>query len=97
MSISVADLLSDSAEARFEQANALARPPERTASAHRYSLPVAVLAMVTKTDLLKGFMSHAARWIKPDAMPSGGFTFPGMPVSPISRTGIRTLTCSLPS
>ncbi|PQK74308.1 type VI secretion system membrane subunit TssM [Pantoea ananatis] len=74
MSISVADLLSDSAEARFEQANALR---DRLNELHQHTgIHFPVYIMVTKTDLLKGFMSYHGSLDKARRDAIWGFTFP---------------------
>ena len=74
MSISVADLLSDSAEARFEQASALR---DRLTELHQHTgIHFPVYIMVTKTDLLKGFMSYYGTLDKARRDAIWGFTFP---------------------
>ena len=74
MTISVADLLSDSAEVRYAQANALRK---RMAELHQQTgIHFPVYIMVTKTDLLKGFMSYFARLEKNQREQIWGFTFP---------------------
>ncbi|WP_067703435.1 MULTISPECIES: type VI secretion system membrane subunit TssM [unclassified Erwinia] len=74
MTISVADLLSDSAEARFAQATALR---QRMAELHQQTgIHFPVYIMVTKTDLLKGFMSYFSRLDKDQREQVWGFTFP---------------------
>ncbi|MGG6178424.1 type VI secretion system membrane subunit TssM [Pantoea allii] len=74
MTISVADLLSDSAEARFEQANALR---ERLTELHQHTgIHFPVYIMLTKTDLLKGFMSYFGTLDKARRDAIWGFTFP---------------------
>ncbi|MDJ0041919.1 type VI secretion system membrane subunit TssM [Pantoea allii] len=74
MTISVADLLSDSAEARFEQANALR---ERLTELHQHTgIHFPVYIMLTKTDLLKGFMSYYGTLDKARRDAIWGFTFP---------------------
>jgi type VI secretion system protein ImpL len=73
MTISVADLLSDSAEARFAQATALR---ERMAELHQHTgIHFPVYVMVTKTDLLKGFMSFFNAIDKSQRDAIWGFTF----------------------
>lgn len=73
MTISVADLLSDSAEARFAQASALR---ERMAELHQQTgIHFPVYVMVTKTDLLKGFMSYFGSIDKARRDAIWGFTF----------------------
>jgi len=73
MTISVADLLSDSAEARFAQASALR---ERMAELHQQTgIHFPVYVMVTKTDLLKGFMSYFGSMDKARRDAIWGFTF----------------------
>ncbi|MEJ5064722.1 type VI secretion system membrane subunit TssM [Erwinia sp. MYb375] len=77
MTISVAELLSDSAEARHAQATALR---QRMAELHQQTgIPFPVYIMVTKTDLLKGFMRYFARLDKPQREQIWGFTFPWEP------------------
>ncbi|KGD82450.1 type VI secretion system protein ImpL [Pantoea sp. PNA 14-12] len=74
LTISVADLLSDSAEARYEQANALR---ERLNELHQHTgIHFPVYVMVTKTDLLKGFMSYFGSMEKARRDAIWGFTFP---------------------
>ena len=74
ITISVADLLSDSAEARQRQASALR---SRMAELHQQtSIHFPVYLMVTKTDLLKGFMSYFASLDKAQRDQTWGFTFP---------------------
>ncbi|MGF6562833.1 type VI secretion system protein ImpL [Erwinia aphidicola] len=74
MTISVADLLSDSAEVRHAQASALRK---RMAELHQQTgIHFPVYIMVTKTDLLKGFMSYFARLDKSQRDRIWGFTFP---------------------
>ena len=77
MTISVADLLSDSAEVRYAQANALRK---RMAELHQQTgIHFPVYIMVTKTDLLKGFMSYFARLEKNQREQIWGFPFRGKP------------------
>ena len=77
MTLSVAELLSDSAEARHAQATALR---QRMAELHQQTgIPFPVYIMVTKTDLLKGFMRYFARLDKPQREQIWGFTFPWEP------------------
>ncbi|MFD1802731.1 type VI secretion system membrane subunit TssM [Mixta tenebrionis] len=77
MTISVADLLSDAPEARYAQANALR---QRMQELHQYTgIHFPVYIMVTKTDLLKGFMSYFATLDKPQRDGIWGFTFPWEP------------------
>lgn len=77
MTISVAELLSDSAEARHAQATALR---QRMAELHQQTgIPFPVYIMVTKTDLLKGFMRYFARLDKLQREQIWGFTFPWEP------------------
>ncbi|MBK4726672.1 type VI secretion system membrane subunit TssM [Pantoea agglomerans] len=77
MTISVAELLSDSAEARHAQATALR---QRMAELHQQTgIPFPVYIMVTKTDLLKGFMRYFSRLDKPQREQIWGFTFPWEP------------------
>ncbi|MCX8955879.1 type VI secretion system membrane subunit TssM [Erwinia psidii] len=74
ITISVADLLSDSAEARYTQANALR---QRMAELHQQTgIHFPVYVMVTKTDLLKGFMSYYANLDKAQRDAVWGFSFP---------------------
>ncbi|WP_455810990.1 type VI secretion system membrane subunit TssM [Pseudomonas graminis] len=85
MTISVADLLSDSAEARHAQATALR---QRMAELHQQTgIPFPVYIMVTKTDLLKGFMRYFAGLDKQQREQIWGFTFPWEP----GRQGDRQL------
>ncbi|WP_456310402.1 type VI secretion system membrane subunit TssM [Serratia proteamaculans] len=77
MTISVAELLSDSAEARHAQATALR---QRMAELHQQTgIPFPVYIMVTKTDLLKGFMRYFSRLDKQQREQIWGFTFPWEP------------------
>lgn len=77
MTISVAELLSDSAEARHAQATALR---QRMAELHQQTgIPFPVYIMVTKTDLLKGFLRYFARLDKQQREQIWGFTFPWEP------------------
>lgn len=74
MTVSVADLLSDSAEARFNQATALR---QRMSELHQQTgIHFPVYVMVTKTDLLKGFMSYYASLDKAQRDRIWGFSFP---------------------
>lgn len=74
MTLSVADLLSDSAEARFAQATSLR---QRLSELHlQTGIHFPVYVMVTKTDLLKGFMSYFASLDKSQRDRVWGFTFP---------------------
>ncbi|EXU74047.1 type VI secretion system membrane subunit TssM [Erwinia mallotivora] len=74
MTISVADLLSDTAEARTRQASALR---QRMAELHQQTgIHFPVYVMVTKTDLLKGFMSYYGGLDKTQRDAIWGFTFP---------------------
>lgn len=85
MTISVSDLLSDSAEVRHAQATALRH---RMAELHQQTgIPFPVYIMVTKTDLLKGFMRYFARLDKQQREQIWGFTFPWEP----GRQGDRRL------
>ncbi|QKJ86970.1 type VI secretion system membrane subunit TssM [Paramixta manurensis] len=77
MTISVADLLSDSAEARFAQASALRSRMEELHQQTGIHFPVYV--MVTKTDLLKGFVSYFGALDKAQREKIWGFTFPWEP------------------
>lgn len=80
MTISVSDLLTDSAEARHAQASALR---ERMAELHQHTgIHFPVYVMVTKTDLLKGFMSFYGSQSKPQRDAIWGFTFPWEPGKP---------------
>ncbi|WP_168402836.1 type VI secretion system membrane subunit TssM [Erwinia amylovora] len=74
MTISVADLLSNSAEARYAQASALR---SRMAELHQQTgIHFPVYVMVTKTDLLKGFMRYFATLDKNQRQQLWGFVFP---------------------
>lgn len=77
MTISVADLLSDSAEARFTQATALRQRMKELHAQTGIHFPVYV--MVTKTDLLKGFLSFHHGLDKQQRDQICGFTFPWEP------------------
>lgn len=80
MTISVADLLTDSAEARHAQASALR---SRMVELHQQTgIHFPVYVMVTKTDLLKGFMSFYGNLSKPQRDAIWGFTFPWGPGKP---------------
>ncbi|MBK4770257.1 MAG: type VI secretion system membrane subunit TssM [Pantoea sp. Morm] len=80
MTISVADLLTDSAEARHAQASALR---SRMVELHQQTgIHFPVYVMVTKTDLLKGFMSFYGNLSKPQRDAIWGFTFPWEPGKP---------------
>ncbi|MDU4092722.1 MAG: type VI secretion system membrane subunit TssM [Pantoea sp.] len=74
MTISVADLLSDAAEARYAQANALRQRMQELHQQTGIAFPVYI--MVTKTDLLKGFMGYFATLDKQQRDRIWGFTFP---------------------
>ncbi len=74
MTISVADLLSDSADARYVQAIALRSRMKELHQQTGIHFPVYV--MVTKTDLLKGFMSYNGSLDKSQRDGIWGFTFP---------------------
>lgn len=74
LTISVADLLSDSAEARVAQATALRQRMKELHQQTGIHFPVYV--MVTKTDLLKGFMSYFGALDKRQRDAIWGFTFP---------------------
>lgn len=77
MTISVADLLSDSADVRHAQASALR---QRMAELHQQTgIAFPVYIMVTKTDLLKGFMRYFSRLDKAQREQIWGFTFPWEP------------------
>lgn len=74
MTVSVADLLSDSAEARFNQATSLR---QRMSELHQQTgIHFPVYVMVTKTDLLKGFMSYFGSLDKAQRDRIWGFSFP---------------------
>lgn len=74
MTISVADLLSDSADVRIAQAKSLR---SRMAELHQQTgIHFPVYVMVTKTDLLKGFMSYNGTLDKSQRDRIWGFTFP---------------------
>ncbi|WP_312041637.1 type VI secretion system membrane subunit TssM [Erwinia sp.] len=77
MTISVADLLSDSADARYVQAAALRSRMKELHQQTGIHFPVYV--MVTKTDLLKGFMSYNGTLDKSQRDGTWGFTFPWEP------------------
>lgn len=80
MTVSVADLLSDSAEARIAQATALR---QRMVELHQQTgIHFPVYVMVTKTDLLKGFMSYFGALEKRQRDAIWGFTFPWEPGKP---------------
>ncbi|WP_130834870.1 type VI secretion system membrane subunit TssM [[Erwinia] mediterraneensis] len=82
LTISVADLLSDSAEARVAQATALR---QRMMELHQQTgIHFPVYVMVTKTDLLKGFMSYFGALDKQQRDAIWGFTFPREPGKPQS-------------
>ena len=80
MTISVADLLTDSAEARHAQASALRSRMQELHQQTGIHFPVYV--MVTKTDLLKGFLSFNEGLSKPQRDAIWGFTFPWEPGKP---------------
>ncbi|HAU5562340.1 TPA: type VI secretion system membrane subunit TssM [Serratia fonticola] len=80
MTISVADLLTDSAEARHAQASALRSRMQELYQQTGIHFPVYV--MVTKTDLLKGFLSFNEGLSKPQRDAIWGFTFPWEPGKP---------------
>jgi type VI secretion system protein ImpL len=74
MTLSVADLLSDPAEVRHAQASALR---SRMAELHQQTgIQFPVYIMVTKTDLLKGFLSYFSRLDKSQREQVWGITFP---------------------
>ena len=77
MTVSVADLLSDAAEARYAQATALRQRMQELHQQTGIQFPVYI--MVTKTDLLKGFMSYFATLDKQQRDRIWGFTFPWQP------------------
>lgn len=84
MAISVADLLSDSAEARHIQAQALRT---RMAELHQQTgIHFPVYIMVTKTDLLKGFMSYYGTLDKTQRDRIWGFGFPWGAERPASQS-----------
>ncbi len=84
MAISVADLLSDSAEARRAQAEALRA---RMAELHQQTgIQFPVYIMVTKTDLLKGFMSYYGTLDKSQRDRIKGFGFPWGAERPADET-----------
>ncbi|WP_380180705.1 type VI secretion system membrane subunit TssM [Kalamiella sp. sgz302252] len=85
MTISVADLLGDSADARYAQATALR---SRMMELHQQTgIQFPVYVMVTKTDLLKGFMSYNGTLDKSQRDRIWGFTFPWEP----QQTGERAI------
>ncbi|HFF8939392.1 type VI secretion system membrane subunit TssM [Serratia ureilytica] len=74
VTISVADLLSDSAEARAAQASALRK---RLIELHeQLGIHFPVYVLVTKTDLLNGFMAYFGSFDKAQRDQIWGFTFP---------------------
>ncbi len=74
VTLSVADLLSDPPDVRLAQANALRN---RLAELHQQTgIHFPVYVMVTKSDLLKGFMSYFAQCDKSRREQIFGFTFP---------------------
>ena len=77
MTISVADLLSDATEARYAQATALRQRMQELHQQTGIFFPVYI--MVTKTDLLKGFMGYFATLDKQQRDRIWGFTFPWEP------------------
>lgn len=80
ITISVADLLTDSAEARHAQATALR---QRMVELHQQTgIHFPVYVMVTKTDLLKGFLSFYGALTKQQRDAVWGFTFPWDPGKP---------------
>ncbi|PIJ49976.1 type VI secretion system protein ImpL [Erwinia sp. OLTSP20] len=77
MTISVADLLSESGEVRAAQANAMR---QRLLELHQQTgIPYPVYLMISKTDLLRGFMSYFSRMDKAQRDQIWGFTFPWQP------------------
>lgn len=89
MTLSVADLLSESAEARYAQASAMRN---RLSELHQQTgIHFPVYVMVTKTDLLKGFMGYFGALEKRQRDAIWGFTFPGSRASRIKMTGIAAL------
>lgn len=80
MTLSVADLLSESAEARYAQASAMRN---RLSELHQQTgIHFPVYVMVTKTDLLKGFMGYFGALEKRQRDAIWGFTFPWEPGKP---------------
>ncbi len=74
VTLSVADLLSDPSDVRLAQAAALR---DRLAELHQQTgIHFPVYIMVTKSDLLKGFMSYFAQCDKSQREQIFGFTFP---------------------
>ncbi|CAI0748354.1 Uncharacterized protein conserved in bacteria [Serratia entomophila] len=74
VTVSVADLLSDSAEARAAQASALRK---RLIELHeQLGIHFPVYVLVTKTDLLNGFMAYFNGFDKAQRDQIWGFTFP---------------------
>ncbi|WP_075181631.1 type VI secretion system membrane subunit TssM [Pantoea sp. 1.19] len=86
LTLSVADLLSDTAEMRQAQALALRQRLEELHQQIGIHFPVYL--MVTKTDLLKGFMSYFAGLDKAGRQQHWGFTFPWQSV-PQSRDALH--------
>ncbi|VDZ61584.1 Uncharacterized protein conserved in bacteria [Serratia odorifera] len=74
VTVSVADLLSESADARAAQASALRK---RLIELHeQLGIHFPVYVMVTKTDLLNGFMAYFSGFDKAQRDQIWGFTFP---------------------
>ncbi|MHA7848354.1 type VI secretion system membrane subunit TssM [Serratia sp. D1N4] len=74
ITISVADLLSESSEALAKQADALRK---RLIELHQQlGIRFPVYVMVTKTDLLNGFMAYFSQFDKAQREQIWGFTFP---------------------
>ncbi|MCS3408132.1 type VI secretion system membrane subunit TssM [Serratia sp. AKBS12] len=74
VTVSVADLLSESADARAAQASALRK---RLIELHQQlGIHFPVYVMVTKTDLLNGFMAYFSGFDKAQRDQIWGFTFP---------------------
>lgn len=83
VTLSVADLLSDSPEVRHAHAIALR---DRMTELHQQTgIHFPVYIMVTKSDLLKGFMSYFAQCDKSQREQVFGFTFP-LQSEPIDET-----------
>lgn len=87
VTLSVADLLSDTSEMRHAQAVALRQRLQELHQQTDIDFPVYV--MVTKTDLLKGFMSYFAHLDKAGRQQDWGFTFP-WENTPQSREDLST-------
>lgn len=90
LTISVADLLSESAEARFSQATMLRN---RMMELHlQTGIHFPVYVMVTKTDLLKGFMCYYGALDKRQREQICGFTFDWDPSRAGASDWHRTFT-----